>query len=223
MKKTLTEIVYILDRSGSMSGLEADTIGGFNSMIEKQKQTGEKAYVSTELFDDRTEVIHDRVPIEKVDKITNKEYFVRGSTALLDAVGGAIKHIINIHKYAREEDRPDKTIFVITTDGMENASMNYNYEQVKKMIEKEQKEYGWEFIFIGANIDACAEAERFGIRRERAVNYIHDDRGTKLIYEGVSQAMCAVMKADSPMVMEESLSNNRWKKEIVFDYLKRKK
>lgn len=223
MKKTLTEIVYILDRSGSMSGLEADTIGGFNSMIEKQKQTGEKAYVSTVLFDDRTEVIHDRVPIEKVDKITNKEYFVRGSTALLDAVGGAIKHIINIHKYAREEYRPDKTIFVITTDGMENASINYNYDQVKKMIEKEQKEYGWEFIFIGANIDACAEAERFGIRRERAVNYIHDDRGTKLIYEGVSQAMCAVMKADSPMVMEESLSNNRWKKEIVFDYLKRKK
>ena len=223
MKKTLTEIVYILDRSGSMSGLEADTIGGFNSMIEKQKETGEKAYVSTVLFDDRTEVIHDRVPIEKVDKITNKEYFVRGSTALLDAVGGAIKHIINIHKYAREEDRPDKTIFVITTDGMENASMNYDYKQVKKMIEKEQKEYGWEFIFIGANIDACAEAERFGIRKERAVNYIHDDIGTKLIYEGVSQAMCAAMEADSPMGMEESLSNNRWKKEIVFDYLRRKK
>ena len=223
MKKTLTEIVYILDRSGSMSGLEADTIGGFNSMIEKQKQTGEKAYVSTVLFDDRNEVIHDRVPIEKVDKITNKEYFVRGSTALLDAVGGAIKHIINIHKYAREEDRPDKTIFVITTDGMENASMNYNYNQVKKMIEKEQKEYGWEFIFIGANIDACAEAERFGIRKERAVNYIHDDIGTKLIYEGVSQAMCAAMEADSPTVMEESLSNDRWKKEIVFDFLRRKK
>ena len=223
MKKTLTEIVYILDRSGSMSGLEADTIGGFNSMIEKQKQTGEKAYVSTVLFDDRTEVIHDRVPIEKVDKITEKEYFVRGSTALLDAVGGAIKHIINIHKYAREEDRPDKTIFVITTDGMENASMNYNYEQVKKMIEKEQKEYGWEFIFIGANIDACAEAERFGIRRERAVNYIHDDIGTKLIYEGVSHAMCAAMEADSPMAMEENLSKNKWKKEIVFDYLKRRK
>ena len=223
MKKTLTEIVYILDRSGSMSGLEADTIGGFNSMIEKQKQTGEKAYVSTVLFDDRTEVIHDRVPIEKVDKITNKEYFVRGSTALLDAVGGAIKHIINIHKYAREEDRPDKTIFVITTDGMENASMNYNYKQVKKMIEKEQKEYGWEFIFIGANIDACAEAERFGIKKERAVNYIHDDIGTKLVYEGVSQAMCAAMEADSPTVMEESLSNDRWKKEIVFDFLRRKK
>ena len=155
--------------------------------------------------------------------IRNKEYFVRGSTALLDAVGGAIKHIINIHKYAREEDRPDKTIFVITTDGMENASMNYNYEQVKKMIEKEQKEYGWEFIFIGANIDACAEAERFGIKKERAVNYIHDDIGTKLVYEGVSQAMCAAMEADSPTVMEESLSNDRWKKEIVFDFLRRKK
>ena len=223
MKKTLTEIVYILDRSGSMSGLEADTIGGFNSMIEKQKETGEKAYVSTVLFDDRNEVIHDRVPIEKVDKITNKEYFVRGSTALLDAVGGAIKHIINIHKYAREEDRPDKTIFVITTDGMENASINYNYKQVKKMIEKEQKEYGWEFIFIGANIDACAEAERFGIRKERAVNYMHDDIGTKLVYEGGSQAMCAAMEADSPTVMEESLSNDRWKKEIVFDFLRRKK
>ena len=141
----------------------------------------------------------------------------------MDAVGGAIKHIINIHKYAREEDRPDKTIFVITTDGMENASMNYNYEQVKKMIEKEQKEYGWEFIFIGANIDACAEAERFGIRKERAVNYMHDDIGTKLVYEGVSQAMCAAMEADSPMLMEESLSNNSWKKEIVFDFLRRKK
>ena len=140
MKKTLTEIVYILDRSGSMSGLEADTIGGFNSMIEKQKQTGERAYVSTVLFDDRSEVIHDRVPIEKVDKITDKEYFVRGSTALLDAVGGAMKDIINIHEYAREEDRPDKTIFVITIDGMENASINYNCKQVKKMIEKEQKE-----------------------------------------------------------------------------------
>ena len=223
MSKGYTEIVYILDRSGSMAGLEADTIGGFNSMIEQQRKTGEKALVSTLLFDTEHEVLHDRVQIDKVKAMTDKEYFVRGSTALLDAVGGAIKHIINIHKYAREEDRPDKTIFVITTDGMENASINYNYKQVKKMIEKEQKEYGWEFIFIGANIDACAEAERFGIRKERAVNYIHDDIGTKLIYEGVSQAMCAAMEADSPMVMEESLSDNRWKKEIVFDYLKRKK
>lgn len=223
MKKTLTEIVYILDRSGSMSGLEADTIGGFNSMIKKQKDTEESAYISTVLFDDRSKVIHDRVPIEKVDEITYKEYFVRGTTALLDAVGGAIRHIVNIHKYARKEDRPNKTIFVIITDGMENASRYYNYEQVKRMIEKEKNKYGWEFIFIGANIDACAEAERFGIRRERAVNYMHDNIGTKLIYEGVSQAMCSAMEADSSMVMEESLSNNKWKKEIVFDYLKRKK
>ena len=168
-------------------------------------------------------MIHDRVPIEKVDEITSKEYFVRGTTALLDAVGGAIRHIVNIHKYARKEDRPNKTIFVIITDGMENASRYYNYEQVKRMIEKEKNKYGWEFIFIGANIDACAEAERFGIRRERAVNYMHDNIGTKLIYEGVSQAMCSAMEADSSMVMEESLSNNKWKKEIVFDYLKRKK
>lgn len=223
MKKTLTEIVYILDRSGSMSGLEADTIGGFNSMIKKQKDTEESAYISTVLFDDRSKVIHDRVPIEKVDEITSKEYFVRGTTALLDAVGGAIRHIVNIHKYARKEDRPNKTIFVIITDGMENASRYYNYEQVKRMIEKEKNKYGWEFIFIGANIDACAEAERFGIQRERAVNYMHDNIGTKLIYEGVSQAMCSAMEADSSMVMEESLSNNKWKKEIVFDYLKRKK
>ena len=223
MKKTLTEIVYVLDRSGSMSGLEADTIGGFNSMIKKQKDTEESAYISTVLFDDRSKVIHDRVPIEKVDEITSKEYFVRGTTALLDAVGGAIRHIVNIHKYARKEDRPNKTIFVIITDGMENASRYYNYEQVKRMIEKEKNKYGWEFIFIGANIDACAEAERFGIRRERAVNYMHDNIGTKLIYEGVSQAMCSAMEADSSMVMEESLSNNKWKKEIVFDYLKRKK
>ena len=223
MKKTLTEIVYILDRSGSMSGLEADTIGGFNSMIKKQKDTEESAYISTVLFDDRSKVIHDRVPIEKVDEITSKEYFVRGTTALLDAVGGAIRHIVNIHKYARKEDRPNKTIFVIITDGMENASRYYNYEQVKRMIEKEKNKYGWEFIFIGANIDACAEAERFGIRRERAVNYMHDNIGTKLIYEGVSKAMCSAMEADSSMVMEESLSNNKWKKEIVFDYLKRKK
>lgn len=155
MDKNLTEIVYILDRSGSMSGLEADTIGGFNSMIAKQKDTGESAYISTVLFDTVNEVIHDRVPIEKVEEMTEKEYFVRGGTALLDAVGGAIRHIANIHKYARKEDRPAKTVFIITTDGMENSSRYYNYEQVNKMIEKEQKEYGWEFIFIGANIDAA--------------------------------------------------------------------
>ena len=148
MRKGLTEIVYILDRSGSMGGLEADTIGGFNSMMDKQKKTGEQAVVSTVLFDDECEVLHDRLPIEKVEKLTDRQYFVRGCTALLDAVGGAIHHIGNVHKYAREEDRPEKTIFVITTDGMENASCRYSYDQIKKMIKRQQKKYGWEFIFM---------------------------------------------------------------------------
>ena len=156
MSKGLTEIVYILDRSGSMGGLEADTIGGFNSMMEKQKKNSEKAYVSTVLFDDTCEVLHDRVSIDKIKKMTDKEYYVRGCTALLDAVGGAIHHIGNIHKYARPEDRPEKTIFVITTDGMENASRQCSYDKVQKMVKHQQKKYGWEFIFIGANIDAYA-------------------------------------------------------------------
>ena len=221
MKKTLTEIVYILDRSGSMSGLEADTIGGFNSMIEKQKQTGEKAYVSTVLFDDRTEVIHDRVPIEKVDKITNKEYFVRGGTALLDAVGGAIDHIGNIHKYARTEDRPEKTIFVIATDGMENSSFIYSYDKVQKMVKRQQDKYGWEFIFIGANIDAYAEAERFGIHKDRAVNYVCDGVGTAGMYHAVAKAVSTVMTADSVAEVSACLDNSGWDKEIKEDYERR--
>ena len=155
MSKGLTEIIYILDRSGSMAGLEADTIGGFNSMMEKQKKTGERALVSTVLFDNVSEVIHDRVPIDKIKKMTDEQYFVRGCTALLDAVGGAIHHIGNVHKYARKEDRPDKTIVIITTDGMENASSRYSREKIEKMVKRQQEKYGWEFIFIGANIDAC--------------------------------------------------------------------
>ena len=154
MRKGLTELVFILDRSGSMGGLEEDTIGGFNSMMAKQKKEtdGGEAFVSTVLFDDRCEVLHDRVSINKVPVMTDDEYYVRGCTALLDAVGGAIHHIGNVHKYAREEDRPAKTLFVITTDGMENASKNYSYGQVKKMVKRQQEKYGWEFIFIGANI-----------------------------------------------------------------------
>ena len=183
MSKGLTEIVYILDRSGSMGGLEEDTIGGFNSMMEKQKKTGEKALVSTILFDDRSEVLHDRVPIDKIEKMTGEEYYVRGCTALLDAVGMAIHHIGNVHKYAREEDRPEKTIFVITTDVLENSSSRYSYDRVKKMVKRQQKKYGWEFIFIGANIDAYGEADRFGIRRDRTVNYVCDDIGTAKVYE----------------------------------------
>ncbi|MBO4382490.1 MAG: VWA domain-containing protein, partial [Clostridia bacterium] len=150
----MTELVFILDKSGSMSGLEADTIGGFNAMIEKQKKEEGEAFVSTLVFDTRVEVIHDRLPLDKVPELTEKEYFVGGCTALLDAVGGAIHHIGNIHKYARPEDVPEKTLFVITTDGMENASREYSYERVKRMIERQQDRYGWEFLFLGANIDA---------------------------------------------------------------------
>ena len=218
MSNGYTEIVYILDRSGSMGGLEMDTIGGFNAMMEKQKKTGEKAVVSTVLFDDECEVIHDRVPIEKIEKMTDKQYYVRGCTALLDAVGGAIHHIGNVHKYAREEDRPEKTIFVITTDGMENASRKYSREKIEKMVKRQQKKYGWEFIFIGANIDAYAEAQKYGIRRDRAVNYVSDDIGTAKVYAGVSNAVCTVMMAPSSAEADERLNTSGWETEIDADY-----
>lgn len=221
MSKGYTEIVYILDRSGSMGGLEADTICGFNSMMEKQKKTGEKAIVSTVLFDDECEVLHDRISIDRVEKMTDEDYYVRGCTALLDAVGGAIHHIGNVHKYARSEDRPEKTIFVITTDGMENASSHYSYDKVQKMVKRQQKKYGWEFIFIGANIDAYAEAQRFGIRKDRAVNYVCDDIGTANVYAGVSKAVCSVMIANNIEEMEECLSDSGWDEEINADYQKR--
>ncbi len=220
MSKNITEIVYILDRSGSMGGLEDDTIGGFNSMMEKQKKTGEKAFVSTVLFDDEIEILHDRVPIDKVETMTDEQYFVRGCTALLDAVGGAIHHIGNVHKYARKEDRPDKTIFVITTDGMENASGIYSYEKVKKMIKRQQKKYGWEFIFVGANIDAYAEAQRFGIRKDRAVNYVHDGLGTKRLYGGLSMAVCSVMSAPAGCAADV-LDECDWEADIAADYEER--
>lgn len=221
MRKGLTEIVYILDRSGSMGGLEADTIGGFNSMMDKQKKTGEQAVVSTVLFDDECEVLHDRLPIEKVEKLTDRQYFVRGCTALLDAVGGAIHHIGNVHKYAREEDRPEKTIFVITTDGMENASCRYSYDQIKKMIKRQQKKYGWEFIFIGANIDAYSEAGRLGIKKSRTANYVHDDIGTGTVYGGVAKAVCSIMMAASVDDVEECLEESGWNDEINEDYARR--
>ena len=176
MKKNLTEIVFILDRSGSMAGLEDDTIGGFNAMIQKQKNEPGEAFVSTVLFDNYSEVIHDRVDIQKIEPMTRNEYYVRGCTALLDAVGGAIHHIGNVHKYAREEDRPEKTLFAITTDGMENASRKYSYEKLKAMIERQKEKYGWEFIFLGANIDVAKEAARFGIDEDRAVNYNADKK-----------------------------------------------
>lgn len=192
MKKNLTEIVFILDRSGSMSGLEADTIGGFNSMIEKQKKEAGEALISTVLFDNFGEVIHDRIPVGRVEPMTDREYYVRGCTALLDAIGGAIHHIGNIHKHAREEDVPEHTLFVITTDGMENASRRYDSETVKKMIERQKAKYGWEFLLLGANIDAVETASRFGIGADRSVNYHSDHQGTQLNYEVLSEAVSTV-------------------------------
>ena len=216
MKKNLTEIVFILDRSGSMSGLEDDTIGGFNALIEKQKQEAGEAYVSTILFDNFSEVIHDRVRLDRVPRMTRKEYYVRGCTALLDAVGGAIHHIGNVHKYAREEDRPEKTLFVITTDGMENASRSYTYDRLKAMIQRQEKEFGWEFLFLGANIDAAREAARFGIRADRAANYHADRQGTAVIYETVNEAICHVRACQAPLQAD-------WKNRVDADYKKRKK
>ena len=213
MKKNLTEIVFILDRSGSMAGLETDTIGGFNAMIEKQKAEAGEAIISTVLFDNLTEVIHDRLTLNRVPQLTRKEYYVRGCTALLDAVGGAIHHIGNVHKYAREEDRPEKTLFVITTDGMENASRRYSYEKVKEMITRQKEKYGWEFLFLGANIDAAREAARFGIDEDRAANYHADHKGTEVIYEAVSETVCN-FRASRPMAAG-------WKQRIDEDFRKR--
>ena len=214
MKKNLTEIVFILDRSGSMAGLEGDTIGGFNSMIEKQRRQEGEAYISTVLFDNHSDVIHDRVPLDKVPRLTEKEYYVRGCTALLDAVGSAVHHIGNVHKYAREEDVPEKTIFVITTDGMENASRSYSYEKVRAMIEERKEKYGWEFLFLGANIDAAREAARFGIRPDRAANYHADSRGTEVIYEAVGDALCEMCSCPEPLSAD-------WKAAIDEDYYSR--
>ncbi|MGN0799046.1 MAG: hypothetical protein ACI4NU_01310 [Christensenellales bacterium] len=213
MRKNLTEIVFILDRSGSMCGLEADTIGGFNSMIEKQKKADGEAIISTVLFDNVSEVIHDRADIRSIQPMTEDDYTVRGCTALLDAIGGAVHHIGNVHKYARAEDVPEHTVFVITTDGMENASRRYDSETVKKMIERQKEKYGWEFLFLGANIDAVETARSVGISKDRAVNYRSDREGTALNYEVVSEAISAV-RCSAPLKAD-------WKKRIDEDYKKR--
>ena len=215
MKRDWTELVFILDRSGSMQGLEGDTIGGFNAMLEKQKKQPGEAFVSTVLFDDETQVLHDRLRLNKVKPITEKDYYVRGCTALLDAVGGAIHHIGNIHKYARPEDVPAHTLFVITTDGMENASRRYAARQVKEMIRRQKEKYGWEFLFLGANIDAVETAGRLGICPDRAVNYHSDSTGTRLNYQVVGQAVAAV-RGNVPL-------NEHWKDAIEADFRKRKR
>ena len=189
MKKNLTELVFILDRSGSMYGLEADTIGGFNSMIEKQKREEGTAYVSTVLFNTASTVIHDRVDLMRILPMTAAQYVVGGGTALLDAIGKAIHHIGNVHKYAREEDRPEHTLFVIITDGMENASRSYTAEQIRQKIKHQKEKYGWEFLFLGANIDAVETAGHFGIASDRAVSYRSDSAGTRLNYEVISDAV----------------------------------
>ena len=209
-------MVFILDRSGSMGGLEKDTIGGYNSLIEKQKKEEGEALVSTVLFDHEQEVLLDREPLDKVKNMTEDEYYVRGCTALLDAIGGAIHHIGNIHKYAREEDVPEKTIFVITTDGLENASKRYSYRDVKKMIKRQEEKYGWEFLFLGANIDVAKESDRLGIRADRAVRYVNDSEGIELNYEVVGCAMSAMRSMPNSRAMDGS-----WKEKIEKDFRKR--
>ena len=209
----ITELVFILDRSGSMAGLEADTIGGFNAMIEKQRKEEGECYVSTVLFDNISEVLHDRVRLSDIKPMTDNEYTVRGCTALIDALGGAIHHIGNVHKYARPEDVPAHTMFIITTDGMENASHKYSGERVKAMIQRQKEKYGWEFLFIGANIDAVETAARYGIDRDRAVNYNADKEGTRVLYESVSRAVCNV-RASAPLSAD-------WSADIDADYRRR--
>ena len=214
MKKNLTELVFILDKSGSMAGLEADTIGGFNAMIERQKQADGEALVSTVLFSIQSTVIHDRVDLRKIEPLTRRQYFVGGCTALIDAIGGAIHHIGNVHKYAREEDRPEHTVFVITTDGMENASRTYTSDEVKAMVQRQKEKYGWEFLFLGANIDAVETAAHYGIGEDRAVTFHNDSVGQALNYEEVSAAVSQV-RSNAPLSRD-------WKQRIEDDYRTRK-
>ncbi|MBP3634622.1 MAG: hypothetical protein J6J43_08640 [Oscillospiraceae bacterium] len=213
MKKGLTELVFILDRSGSMHGLEADTIGGFNSMIEKQKKEQGEALVSTVLFSDCSEVICDRVALADIAPMTDKDYTVGGCTALIDAIGGAIHHIGNVHRYIRPEDVPEHTLFIITTDGMENASHRYTADAVRSMIGEKKEKHGWEFLFLGANIDAVETAARFGIGADRAVDYCCDSKGTALNYEVLGEAITSV-RASRPL-------QAKWKSRIAQDHKNR--
>lgn len=221
MKKNLTEIVCILDKSGSMSGLEKDTIGGYNAMLEKQKKEDGYAYISTILFSDYSKVIHDRTKINDLIPLTEEEYYVDGCTALLDAIGNAIKHIKNVHKYLKEEDRPEKTLFIITTDGQENSSKIYSYEKVKRMVEKQKEKYGWKFIFLRANIDSIAEASRLGIHADRAVNFNCDKEGIAESYMVLSETFSCVRRIKDDRI--DMVLGQDWKKDIEDYYKKRHK
>lgn len=214
MKKDLTELVFILDRSGSMGGLESDTIGGYNSMLNKQKDMVGEASITTVLFDDAYELLHDRISLKGVRPITGKEYYVRGTTALLDAIGKSIQKIINVQKNTAEDEKAEKVLFVITTDGQENASREYSYSKIKSMIEHQKMKYGWEFIFLGANIDAVSEAEKFGIESSHAAQFHNDREGIDLNYRMVSEAI-------SELRTSKTISKN-WKNKIDEDYQKRK-
>ena len=209
MNTELTELVFILDRSGSMGGLESDTIGGFNGMITKQKAQGKKVNVTTILFDDEVDIIHDRFPVEIIEPLTEKEYFVRGCTALLDAVGTAIEKMENVQKHLPEDHRSGKIIFVITTDGLENSSEHFTQEQIRRKIEA-KKECGWEFLFLGANIDAGKEAEKIGIARNRSVTYENDSEGIAVNFRAVGNALSKAVTCDT----EEDFFGDDWKDEI---------
>jgi len=214
MNKNLTEMVFILDKSGSMQGLEKDTIGGFNSMIQRQQKEAGEALISTVLFSSQSTVIHDRVDVRRIKPLTELDYSVGGTTALIDAIGSAIHHIGNVHKYAREQDRPAHTVFVITTDGMENASRRYTSSQVKAMVQKQKEKYGWEFLFLGANIDAVETASHFGICEDRAVTFQNDSKGQALNYAEISRAVS--------MVRHSAPLDRSWKEKIEEDFASRK-
>ena len=213
MKKGLTELIFILDRSGSMGGLEQDTIGGFNSLLERQKKVDGEAVITTVLFDDQYELLHDRINIKGISAMTDESYYVRGSTALLDAIGKTINKIKNVQKQTSDSERAENVMVVITTDGMENASREYGSERIKKMIENQKNKYGWEFMFLGANIDAVSTAEQFGIDKERAVNYHADSAGTALNYDVIGEAVSCLRESNS--------IKSDWKKRIDEDYIKR--